>query len=235
MSVFKSVHLQRALTAAMLMAVVAVVAQPVSAQSQSGPPNALQGFSQNRDKPVQIDAASLEVRDRDKMATFLGNVRMMQGDTTLRCRTLVVFYDQDATPGTMTAAKPGPGGQQQIKRLEAKGDVIVTQKDQVATGDNGTFDMKSNTVTLFGSVVVTQGQNVLKGDRLVVDLTTGVSHVEAGKEQRVRAIINQGSGNQTSNSADGKSGSLSTGTITPTNTNGREPPKAHPAGPTGLY
>ena len=38
--------------------------------------------------------------------------------------------------------------------------------------------MKSNTVTLLGNVVVSQGQNVMRGDRLVVDLTTGVSRVE---------------------------------------------------------
>jgi lipopolysaccharide export system protein LptA len=213
---------------------LAMFAFPAAAQqgSPSGPPNALQGFSQNRDKPVEIESAALEVRDKDKQATFLGNVRMMQGDTTLRCRTLQVFYDQDATPGTMTAAKPGPGGQSQIKRLEAKGDVIVTQKDQVATGDNGTFDMKSNTVTLFGGVVVTQGQNVLKGERLVVDLTTGVSRVEAGRE-RVKAIISQGGG-----PPDTRTGNGTTGTV-PQPTGGgslnQSTAKPHPGGPTGLY
>jgi len=217
-----------------MMLSAAVFAHPVAAQQPNGPPNALQGFSQNRDKPVQIDAASLEVRDRDKTATFLGNVRMAQGDTTLRCRSLMVFYDQDATPGAMVAAKPGPGGRQQIKRLEAKGDVIVTQKDQVATGDNGTFDMRSNTVTLFGGVVLTQGQNVLKGERLVVDLTTGVSRVEAGRE-RVRAIISQGGGQDVKPGT----GTTTTGTITPANTGGPptvgRDPKPHPASPTGLY
>ena len=53
--------------------------------------------------------------------------------------------------------------------------MVVTQKDQTATGDTGLFDMRTNTVTLIGNVVVTQGQNVLRGERLVVDLTTGVS------------------------------------------------------------
>ena len=48
----------------------------------------------------------------------------------------------------MPAAKPGPGGSSQISRLEAKGGVTVTQKDQTATGDTGLFDMKANTVTL---------------------------------------------------------------------------------------
>src|SRR5215470_10233342 len=66
-----------------------------AAQPSSAPPNALQGFSQNRDKPVAIESATLEVRDKDKVATFLGNVKLVQGDTTLRCKTLVVFYDQN--------------------------------------------------------------------------------------------------------------------------------------------
>src|SRR3974390_1741203 len=122
-----SAHPTYDLRAGMILAVVmTVVACPLAAQVASGPPNALQGFSQNRDQPVEIDAASLEVRDKDKKATFLGNVRMVQGDTTLRCRELLVVYDQNAKPGGMTAAKPGPAGQQQIKRVEAKGDVIVT-------------------------------------------------------------------------------------------------------------
>ena len=231
-------HPTHRLWAAMALAILLLgFTRPLAAQAPNGPPNALQGFSQNRDKPVQIDAASLEVRDRDKMATFLGNVRMVQGDTTLRCKTLVVFYDQDSTPGTLAAAKPGPGGSQQIKRLEAKGNVIVTQNDQVATGDNGTFDMKSNTVTLFGDVVLTQRNNVLKGERLVVDLTTGVSRVEAGSH-RVQALIEQSSGPP--NAKSGTTGS--TGSITPSANTAvgpppatREPPKPHPAGPSGLY
>ncbi len=43
------------------------------------------------------------------------------------------------------------------------------------TGDNGVFDMRANTVTMIGNVLLTKEKNVLKGDRLVVDLTTGVS------------------------------------------------------------
>jgi lipopolysaccharide export system protein LptA len=225
-----SARLMHNISVGMILALAMLSAVPLAAQVASGPPNALQGFSQNRNQPVQIDAASLEVRDKDKMATFLGNVRMVQGDTTLRCRTLMVFYDQDGTPGAMTAAKPGPGGRQQIKRVEAKGEVIVSQKDQIATGDNGTFDMTANTVTLFGGVVVTQGQNILKGERLVVDLTTGVSRVEAGRD-RVRAIISQGGGH---------SGDVTTGTVPGNSTvgtpsTGRDSPKVHPASPSGLY
>ena len=103
----------------------------------------------------------------------------------------------------MQAAKPGPGGQQKIKRLEARGGVVVTQKEQTATGDLGIFDMKTNTVTLTGNVVMTQGQNVLRGDRLVVDLTTGVSRVESGKngQGRVQGLFQPGSAASSSSRA----------------------------------
>jgi len=166
-------------------ALLATAILPLAAQPSKGPPNALQGFSQNRDQPVHIEATTLEVRDKDKVATFSGDVRVTQGDTNLHCKTLLVFYEDDdgkaAQSKSLKADSPGPGGQQRIKRLEARGEVIVTQKDQTATGETGIFDMKTNTVTLAGKVVMTQGQNVLRGDRLVVNLTSGVSRVESGK------------------------------------------------------
>jgi lipopolysaccharide export system protein LptA len=164
-----------------------------------GPPNALQGFSQNRDQPVHIESATLEVRDKQKQATFSGDVRVKQGDTGLRCKSLVVFYEQDGDTAdqnkTLQAATPGPGGEQRIKRLEAHGGVVVTQKEQTATGDLGIFDMKANTVTLTGNpVVMTQGQNVLRGEKLVVDLTSGVSRVESSKggQGRVQGLFQPG-------------------------------------------
>ena len=170
----------------------AFVGTAALAQPAKGPPNALLGFSQNRDQPVHIEAATLEVRDKDKVATFSGSVHVKQGDTDMRCKSLVVFYEQDDEPQKkgqgkpMQADTPGPGGNQKIKKLEARGGVIVTQKEQTATGELGIFDMKSNTVTLRGNVVMTQGKNVLRGDTLVVDLTSGVSRVESAKNGRGR-------------------------------------------------
>jgi len=125
---------------------IGLMSSSLAAHSQTqttsqGPPNALQGFSQNRDQPVHIEAATLEVRDKQKQATFSGDVRVKQGDTGLRCKSLVVFYEQSGQPTdaskTLQAASPGPGGEQRIKRLEARGGVVVTQKDQTATGELG--------------------------------------------------------------------------------------------------
>jgi lipopolysaccharide export system protein LptA len=177
---------------AALIALATMAASDAGAQSAvKGVPNAMQGFSQNRDQPIQIEAASLEMRDKKKEATFAGNVKVVQGDTTMTSKTLVVFYDQSATPapaaasskgaktGPIQSATPGPGGSSSIRRLEARGSVVVVQKDQIVTGETAIFDTKANQVTMQGGVVLTQGQNVLRGDRLVVDMTTGVSRVES--------------------------------------------------------
>jgi lipopolysaccharide export system protein LptA len=174
--------------AASLAVAAQLAAQP--AQQSSG---AMQGFQINRDQPVKIESLTLEVRDQQHQATFAGNVKLTQGDTTIQCKSLVVFYEDTAAPPAATAkgaparavpaqkaATPGfGGGNQQIKRVEAKGDVLVTQKDQTAKGDNGVFDIKTNSITLTGNVAVTQGTNVLTGERMVVDLTTGVTRVES--------------------------------------------------------
>jgi lipopolysaccharide export system protein LptA len=63
-------------------------ADAVAQGAMSGVPNAMQGFSQNRDQPIQIEAASLEMRDKKKEATFAGNVKVVQGDTTMTSKTL---------------------------------------------------------------------------------------------------------------------------------------------------
>ena len=139
---------------------------------------------------MKINAASLDVRDKSKVATFSGNVQLVQGDTTLRCKTLVVYYDGDNAGGpAVKSATPGPAGGSSIRRMEAKGGVLVTQKDQTATGESAIYDMKENTVRLFpangGTVAVTQGPNVVRGPRLVVHLDTGVSHFEGGVESLI--------------------------------------------------
>ncbi|KIZ47758.1 MULTISPECIES: LptA/OstA family protein [Rhodopseudomonas] len=181
---------RRLLGIACAILVAAAGCGAAAAQSaMQGVPNAMQGFSQNRGQPIQIESETLEVRDKKREATFSGDVKVVQGDTTMTSKSLVVFYDQDPAKAPakskgkdqvpMAAATPGPGGSSSIRRLEAKGNVVVTQKDQVVTGDSAVFDTKTNLVTMLGKVVLTQGKNVVRGDRLVVDMTTGVSRVES--------------------------------------------------------
>jgi lipopolysaccharide export system protein LptA len=187
-------------------------AQTRLAQGGTASTPAKPGQFENKDAPVQIEAATLEVHDKSKTATFSGNVQVVQGDTTMRCRSLVVFYGQEVGIGESTgeatasvgkSPSGGTKGAQNIRRIEARGGVTVLTKDQSASGDLGIYDLKTKTITLSGNVVVSQGQNVIHGERVVVDTETGNARVEsagsgaganAAGGGRVRALIQPGKG-----------------------------------------
>ncbi len=184
-----------------LCIIVATLAVTASAAAQGAAQGLLhgdRGRSQGKDLPVQIDAKTLEVRDKSKIATFTGAVKVVQGDTTMHCDKLVVFYGQeigiaDNKPAVQASADSGvvPGAQN-IRRIEARGNVTVTDKDQSASGNIGVYDLRAKTITLTGNVVVSQGNNVIHGERVVVDTVTGNAHVEAAQgtsQGRVRALI----------------------------------------------
>jgi lipopolysaccharide export system protein LptA len=81
------------------------------------------------------------------------------------------------TAGEDSSRGPVAGGNK-VKRLLAKGHVVVTSKDQKATGDDGDLDMETNIATMTGQeVLMSQGCNVLRGKKLVVNTETGLSNV----------------------------------------------------------
>lgn len=175
------------ISAAMLAAALAFVPAGAGAQKAGGG-GGVQSLSKGSKGPIKIQSDSLELRDKDKTATFIDNVKLFQDDTTIECKVLVVHYEDDPSkPNTgnnnnrSRAPRFGQGGDQQISRVEAKGGVVLTQKDQVATGDYGVYDVKANTFVMTGNVVLTQGPNVVRGERLWVDLNTNVSRIESAK------------------------------------------------------
>lgn len=160
----------------------------------------LAGLGANSKEPVKIDANRLEVFDRDKKAVFSGDVVVVQGETTMRCSTLTVLYQQNAAPGA--PARPASGGpiaggaDNGIRKLDCVGPVTVVAKDQIATADHATYDKSVNKVFLSGNAKLSQGQNVTTGARVVYDLTTSQAIVENKPGERVRALLVPGSAEQ---------------------------------------
>lgn len=124
--------------------------------------------------PIQIDADKLEWFDREQKAIYTGGVVAKQGEATLKASQLRIFLkkpEKDAVSRS-TAQPSGPGGDNQIERMEADGPVELIQKEQTATGDSGLYERGANAVTLIGNVALRQGGHVTYGDRLVYDLDT---------------------------------------------------------------
>lgn len=152
-------------------------ALPAGAQTFS---NAFAGFGSNSQDPIQIEARELEVEDKSNSATFSGDVVVSQGQTQLKTQRLRVYYSGSAADGV----------QQSISRLEASGRVYISSKDQTATGDQASFDMKRQIMVMTGKeVVLSQGPNVVVGNRLTINLKTGKADLEAPKSGRVKVLI----------------------------------------------
>ncbi|CAM5774451.1 hypothetical protein LMIY3S_04528 [Labrys miyagiensis] len=186
-----------------LMLLLNAAIMPAAGADEKKPSTPFEGFSSDSDKPVNIKADQLEMHNEEQKAIFTGNVVATQGDSVLTSEELTVFYEApdagkdgqapaeastgDAQAATATAAGDAAASDEpaqpanKVKRLVAKGKVVVTSKDQKATGDDGILDMETNIATLTGEeVLMSQGCNVLKGRKLVVNTQTGLANVTGG-------------------------------------------------------
>lgn len=147
-------------------------------------------------EPIKIDANKLDVFDKEGRAVFSGDVVAVQGESTMKCTAMTVFYEQQnreggAQPAAATAQGPSESA---IKKIECKGPVTIVSKTQVATGDNATFDRGANRILLTGNAALSDGPNVTRGERVVYDINTGVASIDTKPGGRVRALFVPGNG-----------------------------------------
>ncbi|MEL6919811.1 MAG: LptA/OstA family protein [Pseudomonadota bacterium] len=142
------------------------------------------GFTLSNDEPVQIDGDRLEVLESQGQAVFVGNVRIVQGDTVVRAGRLVIEYAADGGGNTSI---PGGAG---IDRLVASGGVNIQRGQQIATGDNGIFDMASEVFTLTGTrVTLSDNGNLATGCKLTVTMRNGRSRLEGCGSNTTRPTV----------------------------------------------
>ncbi|PTE08283.1 LptA/OstA family protein [Mesorhizobium helmanticense] len=176
----------RFVATASALPILALVLGMAPALAQSKTTSQLSGLKLSGDKPIQIESDKLEVRQAESVAVFTGNVSVVQGPTVLKAGKMTVYYVKDAGAAKDAAAKGAAAagaamtGSANIDHLEVDNKVYIKSDDQVATGDRGTFDMKSEVLVLSGSkVVLSQGDNVLVGCKLTVQMKSGLAQVDA--------------------------------------------------------
>lgn len=178
---------------------------PSDAAEKKPPASFLPGSGSR--EPISIDAGKLDFFNKEQKLVYSGGVVAVQGESTLKGSELVIYLTKDAQkPGTgetAAAAATAAGGSDaaspagegsSVRHMDVKGPVTLISKDQVGTGDRGSYDKAENKVTLSGNVTLSQGTNVTKGDRLVYDLTSGQAQVFSGQTYgRVRSLFTPGS------------------------------------------
>jgi lipopolysaccharide export system protein LptA len=126
----------------------------------------------SNDKPIQIESDSLEIREQDKTALFSGNVKVVQGTTTLQSGKMVVHYRGEGTTVT--------NGNADIEKIDVTEKVFLSSGTQQATADKGTFNLDTQIFVLEGDrVVLSEGQNVFVGCKLTVRMDSGEAKLDS--------------------------------------------------------
>jgi lipopolysaccharide export system protein LptA len=174
-------------------------AATAAAWAQAGKERAV-GFGNfgSSKEPIKIDANKLDVFDKEGRAVFSGDVVAVQGESTMKCTAMTVFYEQQNRTGGAQPTAAAPAGQtpseSAIKKIDCQGPVTIVSRTQVATGDNATFDRGANKILLNGNAALSDGPNVTRGERVVYDINTGVASIDTKPGGRVRALFVPGSG-----------------------------------------
>lgn len=171
----------RALTRIVLA--LAFTAPLFSANLAQAQTSGTRGFNIANDKPVQIEGDRLEVLEDRGIAIFDGNVSVVQGSTVLRTGKLTIHY--------VTGENASITGSGEIERLEAENGVNIQDGTQIATGDQGTYNMASETLVLTGKrVTLSEDGNIATGCKLTVTMGNGRARLEGcSKASRPTVLI----------------------------------------------
>ena len=130
---------------------------------------------------IEIDSERFELKERNSQAVFSGTVRVTQGGLLLNSDTLTVFYQSSAEDRDPT-----------INRLAAQCKVRLTSETENVESDWSVYDVERRLLTFGGNVILKQGTNTLKGERLELNLITGITKLDgnaSSDDGRVRGTF----------------------------------------------
>lgn len=132
----------------------------------------------NSNLPINIKSNELSADNKGKTAVFTGKVVAKQGDVTIFCDKMTVYY------GNI---------QGDIDKIEADGNVRIVQTNRTGIGAHAVYESKEGKVTLTGGgPKVMQGADTVTGEVITYFIDDDRSSVTGG---RVEATIHPKSSN----------------------------------------
>lgn len=145
----------------MRLAVVILCVWPVLAAAQETGVT-LGGLKADPQAAVQVTSDSLSVNQKDGLAVFSGTVEVVQGTMRLQAARVEVTY----------------GADQAIAMMTATGGVKLAAGQDAASASEAIYRPGEGALTMTGDVLLTQGGATIAGQKLVLDLKTGLGHME---------------------------------------------------------
>jgi lipopolysaccharide export system protein LptA len=142
----------------------------------------------NSKEPIEIVSDRMDAFNEKKMVIFSGNVVATQGDKEIKSDRLFLYYKKETGKKDKVGAKEIEGTGD-LEKIEAKGNVIVTQKAKIATGDEAVYFQDSGQIIMTGNATLRDGKNLIKGDKVIVFTNEDRGTVESDSKKRVKAVI----------------------------------------------
>ena len=132
------------------------------------------------DRITAVD--SFEFWQSRQLAVARGDAEASRADSVIRSDILMARFAENTE------------GELAMRVVDATGGVVIQTPTELVRGSQGRFDVLTNLATLTGDVRLTRGTTQLNGDRVEVNMETGISRLfttQAG-DRRVRGVITPG-------------------------------------------
>ena len=126
--------------------------------------------------PTTITSDSLSINAKQRIFTYKGNVVVTQGDLLMTSKIIEGSYNES----------------NQIQKLVAKGDVVISKQEIKATSQQAIYDATTAIVTLTDNPQLQQQGTVLIADRIKIFLNENRSQAEGSVRVTVVNINDQG-------------------------------------------
>ncbi|MFQ5563337.1 MAG: LptA/OstA family protein [Parvularculaceae bacterium] len=123
------------------------------------------------DEPVDITGETAELQDN--VATWSGDVRVVQGEAILTTSRLIAELDDEGD----------------FKTIRAEGAVRYSNGDEAITGERAVYDAASRTITITENVIVTQGRQVMAAGKVIYWVDTGRVRFAPAPGGRIRGVF----------------------------------------------
>lgn len=142
------------------------------------------------EEPIYITADKLVTDSRSNTAQFSGSVRAVQGQSILTADNLTLIFD---AKGDNSANAAMSGDTNDIKRIEARGNVRIEFDNRVAVGEQAVYITDERKLVLEGpGAKVVSGKDEVIGSKITFYRDDGRVSMEGDGQHRVKAIIHSG-------------------------------------------
>jgi len=116
-------------------------------------------------QPIQIKSNELSTDNASRTATFTGKVSARQGDVTIYCDRLVIYYSEKG---------------KEVDKVESFGNVRIVQGNRVGQAGHAIYESQAGKIILDDNPKVYQGEDEVSGKVITYYLDTQRSEVTGG-------------------------------------------------------